>query len=126
MTLKFDPSIQQPYKLNPLEAGRAAPEFLVQLLEQFVGAKLSAEKEASIISIISELPQGAGMRDLYEAIKAQESASLGITPEQYETLSPVLEALQGLLAPGAHAVLFEQPADVQETHQVRPSPTWKE
>ena len=52
------------------------------------------------------------MRDLYEAIKVQEAASLGVTVEQYEALSPVLEALQGMLASGYHAALFEQPADV--------------
>jgi hypothetical protein len=52
------------------------------------------------------------MRDLYEAIKAQEAASLGVTAEQYEALSPVLDAVQGLLAPGAHACLIEQPAAV--------------
>jgi len=111
MTLKIEPSVQQPYKFNPLDVGRAEPEFIVQLLEQFAGAKLSAEKKTSILNVISDLPKGAGMRDLYEAIKVQEAASLGITPEQYETLSPVLEALQGLMAPGAYAGLFEQPAD---------------
>lgn len=112
MTLKIDPSVLQPSKFNPLEAGRTEPEFIVQLLEQFVGAKLSAEKKTSILTAISELPEGAGMRDLYEAIKVQEAASLGVTVEQYEALSPVLEALQGMLTQGDHAALFEQPADV--------------
>jgi len=112
MTLKIDPLLQQPFKFNPLEAGRTEPEFIVQFLEQVVGAKLSAEKKTSILAIISDLPKGAGMLDLYEAIKVQEAASLGITPEQYETLSPVLEALQRLLAPGAYTGLFEQSADV--------------
>lgn len=52
------------------------------------------------------------MRDLCEAIKVQEAASLGVTAEQYEVLSQVLDALQGLLAPGAYAGLFEQPVEV--------------
>lgn len=112
MTLKIDPSVSQPYKFNPLEAGRAEPEFIVQLLEQFVGAKLSAEKKTSILAVIAELPEGAGMRDLCEAIKAQEAASLGVTVQQYQALSPVLEVLQGMLVSGDHAALFEQPADV--------------
>lgn len=51
------------------------------------------------------------MRDLYEAIKVQEAASLGVTVEQYEALSPVLEALQRMLAPGDHDALFEQPSE---------------
>ncbi|TCV51430.1 hypothetical protein EDB99_10796 [Pseudomonas sp. 460] len=84
----------------------------MQLLEQVIGAKLSDEKQTSILAVVSELPEDATMRDLYEAIKVQEAASLGVTAEQYEALSPVLDALQGLLAPGAYAALFEQPADV--------------
>jgi hypothetical protein len=113
MIMKMDPSVLQPFKFNPLEAGRAEPDFIVQLLEQFVGAKLSAEKNTSILTISSELPQGAGMRDLYEAIQVQEAASLGITVEEYEALSPVLEALQGILTQRDHAALFEQAADAQ-------------
>ncbi|NVL49949.1 hypothetical protein F2S72_09370 [Pseudomonas syringae pv. actinidiae] len=112
MTLKIDPSVVQPFKFNPLEAGRAEPDFIVQLLEQFASTKLSAEKKASILTIISELPDGAGMSDLYEAIKVQEAASLGVTVEQYDALSPVLESLQRMLAPGDQDALFEQPADV--------------
>ncbi|TCV62767.1 hypothetical protein [Pseudomonas fluorescens] len=105
-------ALQQPCKLNPLEEGRTEPEFFVQFLEQLIDAKLSAEKKTLILAIISDLPKGAGMRDLYEAIKVQEAASLGITPEQYETLSPVIDALQWLLSPSAYNGLFEQPADV--------------
>lgn len=112
MILKIDPSAVQRFKFNPLEAGRAEPDFIVRMLEQFAGKKLSAEKKTSIHTVISELPEGAGMRDLYEAIKVQEAASLGVTVEQYEALSPVLEALQRMLAPGDHGALFEQPADV--------------
>ncbi|WP_454253991.1 hypothetical protein [Pseudomonas sp. Marseille-Q7302] len=112
MILKIDPSAVQPFKFNPLEAGRAEPDFIVQLLEQFAGTKLSAEKKALILTVISELPEGAGMRDLYEAIKVREAASLGVTVEQYEALAPVLEALQRMLAPGDHGALFGQPADV--------------
>ncbi len=111
MIMKMDPLVLQPFKFNPLEAGRAEPDFIVQLLEQLVGAKLSAEKKTSVLTIISELPEGAGMRDLYEAIKVQEAASLGLTVEKYEALSPVLEALRGMLTQGGHAALFEQPAD---------------
>ncbi|MHC5195086.1 hypothetical protein ACYSUW_15125 [Pseudomonas frederiksbergensis] len=112
MATKIDPSVQQPSKFNPLEAARTSPEFIVQLLEEVIGAKLSAEKKTSILAVVSELPEDATMRDLYEAIKVQEAASLGVTADQYEALSPVFDALQGLLAPGAYAGLFEQPADV--------------
>ena len=112
MTLIIDPSVLRPSKLNLLDAGRAEPEFILQFLEQSVGTKLSTEKKTSILTVIAELPEGAGMRDLYEAIKVQEAVSLGITVEQYEALSPFLEALQGILTPGDHAALFEQPAGV--------------
>lgn len=111
MIMKMDPSVLQPFKFNPLEAGRAEPDFIVQLLEQLVGEKLSAEKKTSILTIISELPEGAGMRDLYEAIKVQEAASLGLTVEKYEALSPVLEALQGMLTQGDQAAFFEKSKD---------------
>lgn len=109
MTQKIDPSLLQPYKLDPLEAGRAEPDFIVNLLEQFAGEKLSAEKKATLLTVISEMPEGSGMRDLYAAIKAQEAASLGVTAEQFEALSPVLEALRGILASGEHAAIFQQP-----------------
>lgn len=101
-------------ELESLELSQASPEFIVQLLEQVIGAQLSAEKKTSIFGVVSELPEDATMRDLCEAIKVQEAASLGVTAEQYEVLSPVLDALQGLLAPGDYAGLFEQPADAQE------------
>jgi hypothetical protein len=111
METKIDPTVQQPSKFNSLEAARTSPEFVVQFLEQVIGAKLTTEKKAAVLSVISDLPEGATMRDLYEAIKVQEAATLGVTPDQYEALSPVLEALQGLLAPGAYVSLFEHPAD---------------
>lgn len=112
MATKIDLSLQLPSIFNPLEAARTSPEFIVQLLEQAIGAQLSAEKKTSILAVVSELPEDATMRDLYEAIKGQEAASLGLTAEQYEILTPVLDRLQGLLVPGAYAGLFEQPADV--------------
>lgn len=49
------------------------------------------------------------MLDLFEAIKAQEAASLGITPEQYEALSPLLVALREMQEKGPLAGLFDQP-----------------
>lgn len=110
--LKIDPSLQQSITLDPLEASRAEPDFIVQFLEQLVGVKLNAEKKASILNVVSKLPEGAGMRDLYEAIMVKEAASLGVTVEQYEALSPVLEALQGALKQVDHATLFQQPADL--------------
>lgn len=110
MTLKIDPSAAQPFRSNPLEAGRAQPDFVVQLLEQYAGTKLGAEKTI-IAAVITELPEGAGISDLHEAINVQEAKSLGVKVEQYEAFSPVLEALQRMLAPGDHGILFEQPAD---------------
>lgn len=106
METKIDPIVQLPSKFNPLEAARTSLEFVVQFLEQAIGAKLTTEKKAAVLSVISDLPEGATMRDLYEAIKVQEAAAVGLTIEQYEAFSPVLEALQGLLAPGAYARLL--------------------
>jgi hypothetical protein len=108
MATTTNPTAQQPSEFNPLAVTRTSPEFLVGFLEQIIDAKLTAEKKAAVLSVMADLPDGATMLDLYEAIKAQEAATLGITPEQYEGLSPALEALQGLLAPGAHSGIFEQ------------------
>jgi hypothetical protein len=112
MTTNIYPDAQQSSTYNPLEATRTAPEFLVKFLEQSIGAKLTSEKKTVVLSILAELPEGATMRDLYEAIKAQEAASIGVTPEQYMALSPLLMALQGMQAQGLYAGIFEQPADV--------------
>lgn len=99
-------------RFNPLEAARNAPEFMVQLLEQSAGIKLDDEKKKVVLSILADLPEGATMRDLYEAIKVEEAASIGIKPEQYEALAPLFEALRRMQAEGVHAGLFDQRADV--------------
>lgn len=105
-TIKFDG--QQPYAFNPVDAARTEPEFLVQMLERMLDEKFSTENRAGLLAIVAALPEGATMLDLFEAIKAQEAASLGITPEQYEALSPLLVALRGMQEEGALAGLFDQ------------------
>ncbi|WP_155741811.1 hypothetical protein [Pseudomonas putida] len=70
--------------------------------------KISTEKRVDLLAIVAALPEGATMLDLFEAIKAHEAASLGITSEQYEALSPLLVALRGMQEKGALAALFDQ------------------
>lgn len=102
----------QPLRLDPLEAARSSPEFIVQLLEQYAGMKLNDEKKQLVLSILAGHPEGATMRDLYEAIKVEEAASIGIKPEQYEALAPLVEALRRMQEEGIHVGLFDQRADV--------------
>ncbi|WP_426158049.1 hypothetical protein [Pseudomonas sp. TSRC2-2] len=102
----------EPLRLDPLEAARSSPEFIVQLLEQYAGVKLNDEKKQLVLSILSGLPEGATMRDLYEAIKVKEAASIGIKPEQYDALAPLFEALCRMQKEGVHVGLFDQRADV--------------
>ncbi|TPG88088.1 hypothetical protein EAH72_33730 [Pseudomonas caspiana] len=98
-------------RFNPLEAARTAPEFMVQLLEQASGITLGGDEKKAVLSVLADLPEGATMRDLLDAIKAKEAASLGITAEQYEALSPLFQALQRILAEGVHTGLFTQHPD---------------
>jgi hypothetical protein len=95
---------------NPIDAARSAPEFMVQLLEQAAGLTLGSEEKKAVISILGDLPEGATMRDLLDAIKAKEAESLGITPEQYDALEPLFVALQRMQAEGVYASLFTQHA----------------
>lgn len=37
----------EPLRLDPLEAARSSPEFIVQLLEQYAGVKLNDEKKTT-------------------------------------------------------------------------------
>ncbi|MBJ2259190.1 hypothetical protein [Pseudomonas psychrophila] len=98
----------QSFSFNPLEAARKSPEFMVQMLEQSAGVKLNDAKKTVMLTILANLPEGATMRDLYEAIQLEEATSIGIKPEQYEALAPLLEALGRMQAEGVHAHLFDQ------------------
>lgn len=78
------------------------------MLEQSAGVKLNDAKKTVMLTILANLPEGATMRDLYEAIQLEEATSIGIKPEQYEALAPLLEALGRMQAEGVHAHLFDQ------------------
>lgn len=97
--------------LNPLYAARTEPEFLIRFLEGVNEAPFSCEKKEMLLALISDLPADASMRDLLDAIKAKEVADLGITPDQYEALGPLLLALQQLDAGGDHGCHFNTPVD---------------
>lgn len=83
--------------MDPLTAAR----FMVPLLEKIAGVTLEAEQKRSLVSIFTELPEGAAVSDLLNAIHV-------LTPEQYEPLAPVFKALQMMQEEAQHAGLFAQ------------------
>lgn len=98
----------EPFGFNPLDVARTAPEFMVEFLERAAEITFDDWQKQAVHSVLAELPQGATMRDLYEAIKAKEAAALGITPEQYEGLEPLFRALQKMQEEGKMAGLFAE------------------
>jgi len=91
----------EPISLNPVEAGRTEPEYLINLLEQIGEVTLDTEQRQALQGVVADLSDGASMRDLLEALKAKEAAELGISLEQYEALTPLFLALQSLLGQGS-------------------------
>ncbi|MGG2621670.1 hypothetical protein [Pseudomonas aeruginosa] len=100
-----------PIAMNPLEAGRSAPEYLVDFLEQLGEVSLDSEQRQALHAVVEDLPQGASMRDLIEALKAKEAAELGISLEQYEALTPLFRALQAMQEKGPFSHLFSDGSD---------------
>jgi hypothetical protein len=100
------PGDAKPSTFNPLIFARKSPEFLVQLLEQSAGVTLEDKPKQALFTVLAGLPENASMRDLLDAITVQEAASLGMTVEQYEALSPLLMALQQMQSQGLYAALL--------------------
>jgi hypothetical protein len=95
----------KPSAFDPLTAARSESVFMLQLLECATGVKLDENQKTTFISVLSDLPEGATLLDLLDAI-------LGIEHEQYKPLEPLFKALQRMQEEGGHAGLFEQRADV--------------
>lgn len=68
---------------DSLNTARTAAEFIVQLLERSAGVKVEGDLRQTLISILQDLPEGANVRDLRNAV-------LGIETEQ---VKPLLDAL---------------------------------
>jgi hypothetical protein len=91
-------------KFDPLTAARTESVFMLQLLEQASGVTLGDEQKQTFLTVLSDLPEGATVLDLLDAI-------LGVPPEHYEPLAPLFNALQKMQEEGVHADLFTQHAD---------------
>ncbi|HHK0379417.1 TPA: hypothetical protein ACQQJB_003591 [Pseudomonas aeruginosa] len=96
----------EPIAMNPVEAGRTAPEYLVDFLEQLGEVSLDSEQRQAVHAVVEDLPEGASMHDLIEALKVKEAAELGISVEQYEALTPLFRALQAMQEKGQFSHLF--------------------
>ncbi|MCX3419383.1 hypothetical protein OPI58_019265 [Pseudomonas aeruginosa] len=68
---------------DSFNTARTAAEFIVQLLERSAGVKVEGDLRQTLISILQDLPEGANVRDLQNAV-------LGIETEQ---VKPLLDAL---------------------------------
>lgn len=90
---------------DPLVVARTESVFMLQLLEQASGVTLDDEQKQTFITVLSDLPEGATVIDLLDAI-------LGVPPEQYEPLAPLFKALQQMQQEGVYAGLFDQRADM--------------
>ncbi|NRC34066.1 hypothetical protein HB746_34415 [Pseudomonas aeruginosa] len=101
----------EPIAMNPIEACRTAPEYLVDFLEQLGEVSLDSEQRKALRVVVDDLPEGASMRDLIEALKAKEAAELGISLEQYEALTPLFRALQAMQEKGPFSLLFTDGSD---------------
>lgn len=89
---------------DPLAVSRTEQVFMLQLLERASGVTLAEEQKQTFFAVLSDLPEGATVLDLLDAI-------LGVPPEQYEPLAPLFKVLQQMQQEGVHAGLFTQQAD---------------
>ncbi|MGG5276361.1 hypothetical protein [Pseudomonas syringae pv. coryli] len=96
----------KPHAFNPLVFARRAPEFLVQFLESCTGVKLGEKPKQALFTILEDLPDNASMLDLMKAITAHEAASLGLSVDQYEALSPLFAALKHMQSEGLYVALL--------------------
>lgn len=96
---------KKPSGFDPLAAARRESVFMLQLLEHAAGVTLDENQRATFISVLADLPEGATVIDLLDAI-------LGIEPEEYKPLEPLFKALQRMQEQGVYAGLFEQRVDV--------------
>ncbi|MDD1011607.1 hypothetical protein M5G27_29540 [Pseudomonas shahriarae] len=95
--------LPQPSEFDPLAVARTESVFMLQLLEQASGVTLGDEQKQAFFAVLSDLPEGATVLDLLDAI-------LGVPPEQYEPLAPLFKVLQQMQEEGVHAGLFTQHA----------------
>lgn len=98
----------EPFELNLALAYQADAEWVVQLLEKMSHVKLAGNTERAMLDVVAELPDGAGLRDLIASLKGKDAVGLGVTPEEFEGLAPLLASLEALQAEGAYAHLFAQ------------------
>lgn len=82
------------FSLNPMQAG--TPDELATLFAAIADVELTAEERHATVQIIETLPEGATMRDFIAACDTHLAQHLGITPEQFEALRPLLRALAAL------------------------------
>ncbi|WP_322075475.1 hypothetical protein [Burkholderia cenocepacia] len=96
----FDRGASPSSVFNPLALPLAAKEpkdreYLVDLLPRFAGVELNEKQRDMLRTVLETLPPGASMASLMLAIKQKEAEMLGITPQQYDALAPLFEALAG-------------------------------
>lgn len=96
--------LPQASRFDPLTAARTESVFMLQLLEQASGVMLGDEQKKTFLAVLSDLPEGATVIDLLDAI-------LGVPPDQYQPLAPLFTALQKMQEEGVHADVFTQHAD---------------
>lgn len=68
-------------------------DFITDLLIDMVDIEVDDAKKEALKNIIANLPEGSTMAGLITAIKNYEASQLGISPDAYDALAPVLISL---------------------------------
>ncbi|EFG2528765.1 hypothetical protein ACTBUP_003506 [Escherichia coli] len=68
-------------------------DFITDLLIDMADIEVDDAKKEALRNIIANLPEGSTMAGLITAIKNYEANQLGISPDAYDALTPVLGSL---------------------------------
>ncbi len=80
---------------NPMSAAvdDEGRNWLIDFFCEMANVTLTAEQRAGYLGVIESLPQGAHMADFVRAAKLHEAATLGVSIETFDALSPLLVAM---------------------------------
>lgn len=80
---------------NPMALNNAENEdFLINLFTQTADVNVNDNEREELKKILSSLPEGATVATLIKEIRTKEAEKFGVKPEHFESLMPLLKALQ--------------------------------
>jgi hypothetical protein len=93
--IKFDPQAPDAVhaSFNVTQEGLREPEWFADFLASLPGVKLAPERRDALVTLLRSMPPGTTMSGVIDRIKKHEAEQLGISPENYDALAPLFEAL---------------------------------